>query len=102
MNAKGYLILDIVVHDADLLARYREVAGPVIAAHGGSFLVRGGALEVLDGDRHLPDRVVIAEFDSVKLARRCYFSPEYAVARDLLAAAALATTLLAEGVGAPV
>ena len=38
-----YVIMDITVHDRAAYARYRDTIAPVIAAHGGRYLVRSGA-----------------------------------------------------------
>src|ERR1700679_468489 len=40
-----------------------------VSAAGGTYLVRGGELEVLEGDWH-PKRVVVIRFDSKEAARR--------------------------------
>ena len=40
--------------------------------------MRGGAIEVMDGDWS-PDRIVVIEFDSVEQARAWLTSPEYSL-----------------------
>ncbi len=55
----GYLIANIEVHDAALYARYREQVAPLVAAFGGRFLVRGGAVQVLEGDPGFKRLVVL-------------------------------------------
>jgi uncharacterized protein (DUF1330 family) len=48
----------------------------LIAAHGGRYLVRGGAVEVLEGDRQ-PRRQVILEFPDMAHLKAFYTSPQY-------------------------
>ena len=48
----------------------------VIAAHGGRYLVRGGATEVLEGDVQ-PLRQVILEFPDMAQLKAFYNSPAY-------------------------
>ena len=50
-----------------------------IAAHGGRYLVRGGALEQFEGEAGDPAarRIVMLEFPSMAAARDWYRSPEY-------------------------
>jgi uncharacterized protein (DUF1330 family) len=46
----AYLICDIDVFNATEYAGYGKGAGALIAKHGGTFIVRGGDFEVLEGD----------------------------------------------------
>lgn len=68
----------VSVHDAAAYARYGQAAVPVIAAHGGVFVVRGGAAEVLEGADHA--RHVVIRFPSLAAARACYDDPAYQAA----------------------
>jgi uncharacterized protein (DUF1330 family) len=93
---KAYVICDIDVLDPDAYEGYKRLSGPAAAAHGGRFLVRGGAAEVLEGER-TPNRVVILEFPDMETARAWYESPEYGEARAARAGAATASFVLVEG-----
>ncbi|MGH9003512.1 MAG: DUF1330 domain-containing protein, partial [Acidimicrobiia bacterium] len=44
----GYLIMDAEVTDPDGYEEFKVLAHAAIAAHGGRYLVRGGALEALE------------------------------------------------------
>ena len=70
-----YLLIEAEVLDADRYAVYREAVTPVIAQYGGRFLVRGGEVEVFEGEYNGRRRVVI-EFDSKEAARGFWDSPE--------------------------
>ena len=68
-------IAHVPVTDAEAYGRYAKLAGPAIAAHGGSFVARGGRYVQLEGrDRA---RNVVARFPSVEAAEACYNSPDY-------------------------
>ena len=73
----AYLIANIEVTDPEGFERYRAAVPALIAAHGGRYLVRGGAQTVLEGALPLK-RLVILEFPSVEAAQRFYDSPDYA------------------------
>jgi len=95
--AKGYLIANATVSDAVAYEGYKQLAQVAIAQYGGRYLVRGGALEVLEGQWTGAPRLVIVEFDSVEQAKRFYDSPEYRVAREARAGAASMNMLVVEG-----
>ena len=66
------------IRDADRVARYAELAGPVMRAHGGRFLARGRPSAVFESG--LAERTVVIEFDSVEAAVATYESPAYQAA----------------------
>ena len=46
----AYLLVDLDIHDQDGFHEYRSRVPEYIAKHGGEYLVRGGELEVIEGD----------------------------------------------------
>lgn len=84
----AYLVADITVSDHAAYEAYRQQAPGVIAAYGGRYVVRGGAVEVLEGTPS-PNRTVILEFDSMAALKSFWESPEY---RPLRAIRERATT----------
>lgn len=68
-------IAHVTVTDEEAYGKYAKLAGPAIAAHGGSFLARGGRFVQLEGKER--PRNVVARFASVDAAVACYHSPEY-------------------------
>lgn len=96
----AYVVVEIVVNDAQTYERYKQLAPPAIAAYGGRYLARGGATEVLEG-KWSPPRFVILEFPSVERARAWWSSPEYAEAKALRQAIAETRMLLVEGLPVP-
>jgi len=93
---KAYVIVDIDVTDPDRYAAYRELAAPAVEAAGGRYLARGGATEVLEGDR-VPHRIVVLEFPDMQAARAWYDSPAYRAARTVRDGAAVGSFIAVEG-----
>ena len=68
---KGYILAEVTVTDPALFETYRPLAAASIAAFGGKYLVRGGAAEMLEGER-TPGRMVLLEFSSPERAMEWY------------------------------
>ena len=92
----AYVIANIDVTDPVGFERYRAAVPPVIAAHGGRYLVRGGELHALEGALPLK-RLVILEFPSLEAARRFYASPEYQPLLALRLASTRSELVMVEG-----
>ena len=90
------MVARIAVHDEAGFAAYRDRVTPVIAAHGGRYAVRGGAIEGLEGDAP-PGRLVIVEFPSMEAARGFYHSADYAPVLQLRLTSAASEVVLVEG-----
>jgi uncharacterized protein (DUF1330 family) len=92
----AYVIADITVNDPDAYARYRELSTASVARHGGRFLVRGGAHEILEGDWR-PSRLVVIEFDDMDAARAWWTSDDYREAAEVRRSASVGSVVLVEG-----
>jgi uncharacterized protein (DUF1330 family) len=92
----AYFIANIEVTDPEAFERYRAAVPPVIAAHGGRYIVRGGTTQTLEGSLPL-GRVVILEFPSIEAARGFYDSPDYAPLLALRLASTRSDVVLVEG-----
>jgi uncharacterized protein (DUF1330 family) len=92
-----YLIADVDIHDEAAYDEYRQQVGPLVDAHGGRFLVRGGNCRALEGD-WAPRRLVVIEFPSAEALQGFYDSPEYAPLIALRQSATTSKLLAAEGV----
>lgn len=90
------IIVDIEVLEPVLYEDYKRLASASIAAHGGRYLVRGGASEVLDGD-WTPRRLVVLQFDSMEKAKAWRASPEYAEAKKVREQCARSNMVVVEG-----
>ena len=92
----AYVIARITVTDPEKYEAYKALSPAAVAAYGGRFLARGGAVATLEGDEETR-RVVVLEFPSLDQAQRFYDSPEYARARAARAGAASAQFIAVEG-----
>jgi uncharacterized protein (DUF1330 family) len=93
---KAYVICDIDVTDPEAYADYRTLSTAAGEQYGATFLVRGGATTVLEGDWS-PSRLVILEFEDSAAAHRWYDSPEYQAAKSVRLSSATSNFLLVEG-----
>ena len=93
----AYVIVEVEVTDPAAYDVYRKMVPASLAAYGGSFVVRGGACETLEGSWQ-PQRIVVLEFASVARAKEWWASGEYQVAKALRQRAANARMIVVEGV----
>jgi uncharacterized protein (DUF1330 family) len=93
----AYVIYQAEVTDPEQYERYREKSGPAVFAAGGEFIVRGGEVDLLEGESPL-GRTVIVRFASMEAARTWYDGEAYREARALRNGAALANLYIVDGV----
>jgi uncharacterized protein (DUF1330 family) len=93
----GYVIAEVEVHDPEAYEAYRSGVLATLQPFGGQFLVRGGNVELLEGEG-VPRRLVIIEFPSVERARDWYTSPAYREILPIRFRHAESRLLLVEGV----
>lgn len=73
---RGYLIFEIEITDQQAWEEYRRVAGPIMEAGGGRFLLRSERIEALEGGWN-PASISVVEFPSYEAARDFYHSEAY-------------------------
>jgi uncharacterized protein (DUF1330 family) len=93
----AYILASLEITDAAAFEEYRAHVPAVIAAYGGRYLVRGGAVEGLEGNAPL-NRMVILEFPDMARLKAFYHSAEYQPLLAMRLRAATATLLAIEGV----
>ena len=93
----GYIIASVTVTDPVQYEEYRQWSSEAMRVHGAEICVRGGLVEVLEGDWH-PERTVILKFPSVEAAKAFHDSPEYSRARQARQGAAIMRLVVVEGV----
>jgi uncharacterized protein (DUF1330 family) len=92
---KAYVIARANVTNAAAWAEYAAKASEAIKQYGGNPLVRGGRIEVAEGEGRA--RNVVIEFASFEAARTYAHSAEYAAARKLRAGAGVIDMVIVEG-----
>jgi uncharacterized protein (DUF1330 family) len=83
----AFVIVELSVNEPDTYEQYKELATASVAARGGTYRVRGGKIEPVEGEP-VTNRVVVLEFDDMGAARDWYNSPEYQAALPLRLASA--------------
>jgi uncharacterized protein (DUF1330 family) len=73
----AYLIVDMTFTDTKALEGYWHLAAASVARHDGKFVVRGGKIEMVEGD-WTADRIVVVEFPNMAAAHEFYDSADYA------------------------
>jgi uncharacterized protein (DUF1330 family) len=93
----AYILANISVTNLEQYEEYKKLSSAAMKAHGAEVCVRGGKVEVLEGD-WAPERVVLLKFPSVEAARKFNDSVEYGAARKSRQGAATMRMVLVEGV----
>ncbi|MDC6168195.1 DUF1330 domain-containing protein [Paucibacter sp. XJ19-41] len=93
----AYILANVQVTNPTQYEEYKKFSSAAMQAHGAEVCVRGGQVEVLEGD-WTPDRVVLLKFASTAAARAFNDSPEYGQARAARQGAAVMRMVLIEGV----
>ncbi len=94
--ALAYEVHEVVVSDPEAYAEYAKLAAPTVAAHGGRYIVRGGAGTAIAGEPPAA-RVVILEFPDRETAVAWRVSPEYQAALKIREAASTSRVYLVDG-----
>lgn len=94
---KAYVIFDVEVNDPAGYEEYKRLATPTVALYGGSYVVRGGNVETLEGGWS-PKRIAILKFENMERAKAWLNSPEYRAALELRHQYAVSRVIAVEGV----
>ena len=95
--ASAYIIANVTVTNPEQYETYKKLSSIAMQAHGAEVCVRGGKIEVLEGDWS-PSRLVLLKFPSVEQARAFNASAEYEAARLSRQGIAVMRMVLVEGV----
>ena len=94
----AYVIADVrQALDQEALVEYRRGNTESVARHGGHFVVRGGDMEVLEGDWDTR-RIVVIAFPDMAAAHEWYESEDYAPLKALRQSASETNIILVDGV----
>jgi uncharacterized protein (DUF1330 family) len=92
-----YLIIDLSIHNAETYAEYVTKVRPIVEAHGGRYLARGGKATPLSGGWE-PERLVIVEFPAEEDLRGWLASDDYRELAPLREGTTTARAVFVEGV----
>jgi uncharacterized protein (DUF1330 family) len=95
--SSAYIIANVTVTNPVQYEDYKKWSSAAIQAHGAEVCVRGGKVEVLEGD-WAPERLVILKFPSIAAAKAFDASPDYGKARVARQGAAVMRMIVVEGV----
>ena len=93
----GYIIMSVDVTNPAQYEEYKLLSTEAMRVHGAEVCVRGGEVQVLEGDWN-PERTVILKFPSFQAAKAFHDSPEYSRARKAREGAAVMRLVVVEGV----
>ncbi len=94
----AYIIGRIEITDPEAYREYAAKVPDTVRQHGGRYLVRGGASEVLEGS--MPDRrTVCLEFPDRDTALGWYHSLEYVPLRRIRQSASTGDLFVVDGLG---
>ena len=93
----AYIVV-LELGDDSSFAEQRNQLAVTVEAHGGKYLVSGGAADVAEGNL-APQRLALLEFESAASASALLASPEYTALKELRArSAANVSVIVVEGV----
>jgi uncharacterized protein (DUF1330 family) len=95
----AYVVYEVDITDPEQYERYKARAAETVAAAGGRYIARGGAVESFEGAE--PARVVILEFPTMEDTNAWYRGEGYTEARGLRADAGRARLFVVDGLPPP-
>jgi uncharacterized protein (DUF1330 family) len=92
-----YVIVDIHIKDAAAFEGYKRGVPAMVSKHGGEYLARGGATQVLEGDWN-PGRIVLLKFPNQAAVKAFLNDPEYQPLKVLRESSADSQMVSVEGI----
>ena len=92
----AYLVARLEVHDIEGFAAYARAVEPIVKAHGGRYVIRGGPMEIKEGTSQ--PRIVVVEFPTMEAAKAFYEGDDYAPVLQMRLDASKGDLVLVEGV----
>ena len=93
----AYIIANVTVNDPEAYEEYKRLSSIAMQTCGAEVCIRGGKIEVLEGD-WTPSRVVLLKFKDAVQAKTFYNSTEYAAAIKVRKDISVMRMVLIEGV----
>ena len=91
-----YVLVDIDVREPGPYEDYKRGVPPLIAKHGGEYLVRGGAFEVIEGS-FSANRLVLFRFPDRASVQAFWDDPDYKELKALRQRVADTTMVMIDG-----
>ena len=92
----AYVIVEIDIVDPTGYEEYKQLASATVEKYGGKYIVRGGAVETVEGDWK-PKRIVVLQFGSMQRAKDWLDCEEYREPRKMRHRTARTNMILIEG-----
>ncbi len=92
----GYVIVEVEITDRAGYGEFMEKVTSTVEAYGGKFVVRGGDIDVVEGN-WTPTRLAVMEFESAARAREWLSSGEYNELNELRTSSSTINMVLVEG-----
>ena len=86
-----------VITDPEMFAEFRERLDPTVEAHGGTFVVRGEDITVVQGDWN-PSSIAMIEFPNLDAANSWIHSSEFGALQEILDKSSETNIVIADGV----
>jgi len=93
----AYVVVDTKISDPQAYEEYKALARPLAEKHGGVYLARGGAMDVVEDELWRPSRIVLLRFLDMRSARAFVDSDAYAPVKAIRHANAECTMVIVEG-----
>ena len=93
----AYVMVQATISNEEQYQIYREAVVPFIMKFGGKFVVKGGEVDVLEGQPD-PRSMVVFEFPSMEAIRAWWDSPEYVPIKKLREGAGIVNIWAVPGV----
>ncbi len=93
----AYIVAEVTITNEEQMGEYRVWSSKAMQEFGAEVIVRGGAMDVLEGDWK-PQRVVVLKFRDRAHAKAYYDSATYTHARKLREGAGVINMIAVDGV----
>lgn len=93
----AYIVIQIEITDPETFETYRAQVPATLEPYGGEYIVRGGDMEILEGEWATP-RCVILRFPDMDAAKAWHASAEYQGPKALRQAASKGNMIVVDGV----
>jgi len=92
-----FMIVNLDVRDPVAYEQYKAAVPALIRKHGGEYLVRGGSIEVLEGNWR-PTRLVLFRFPDLDSVHEFMADPDYQPLKELRERVAYTEIVAVEGI----